>query len=1048
MAFVVYKSSAGSGKTYTLVKEYLKLVLTNPSPFKFARILAITFTNKAAAEMKERVLKALATLAAEATDKLYDEKYLLDISSATRLPIPELQKRAKEVLATILHHYSDFSISTIDSFVHRVVKAFAYDLGIPLSFTVQLDQDKLLDFAVDELIARAGAEGETDLTTALLEFTKARTDSEKKWAFRTDLKDFAKTLLTTEGKLNTRKIKNLGIADIIKVRKEITAYINQYQNQITAIGQQALGVIEQYDIPPEAFYQGKRGIYSYFLYLKECRTDMLLPNTYVVDTISNGTWYPKTKTTGYEGAIDAARPTLEGFYNQALALVTGQPYERFIYYIAIKDGLFSLAVLNELQKIIDLYRRQTGNVHISEFNDRLATVVQHEPIPFVYERLGERYEHYLIDEFQDTSTTQWENLLPLVDNALAIDGFNMVVGDGKQAIYRWRGGNVEQFANLPKLPYTPQNPLLAERAASLERAFEPKNLDRNFRSQFQVINFNNAFFEFVATLLGKYEPIYHQGSQLHSDSKPDGLVEVTFVNDGKANPRADVEQLYCQATLARIQRSLADGFRLKDMAVLVRTNKVGAIIADYLSQNGIAVVSADSLFANASPQVRMVLAYFAYYANPKNQLAAAELLEHLLYQQNKTSQLQTILHNKQTNPQAITDALESLCPGLLNLSTAGLSLYEFYELTLRTLGLAETPNAYLLKLSDCIINFTGEAGNSLGAFVEWWVENKEKVTVSAADDSDAVRVMTIHKSKGLQFPVVIIPFADWKLAARSKPEWITNHDEATATLPAFYSELSAAKFANVPQVAPLVEQEKLRNLLDNINLFYVAFTRPEERLHILTTIKERTGFMADYLLNYLKTKTLWEEGKLSYVFGKATPAKVKESTPTQEQYILTQVHSQPWQNRIVISTQAQKMWSPDDTGQQPAALYGRAMHAILERINTPADMPAAIDNALNEGWIGLADKADVETRIGAVLQNPDYADLFSPQAKVWAEREIILPDGSVQRPDRVVELPNLLIIADYKTGQPKPAHQQQIAGYAQTLQAMGYANIKTVLVYL
>lgn len=1044
MPFVVYKSSAGSGKTYTLVKEYLKIALNSPSPYTFKNILAITFTNKAAAEMKERVISALAKLSKEQNEEGYDAGYVADIAEATGLTETDLSTRAKAVFEAILHNYSDFAISTIDSFVHRVVRAFAFDLGIPLSFSVELDADKLLDYAIDELISRAGSDAL--LTKALVEFTEARTDDEKSWRIEHDLKNFAYTLLDTEGRLNARKLRSLTIADILETRQKLEAFINGFKGQMVSIGTQALQIIENYDIPTDAFAYGKTGVGKYFIYLEQGRVDKFMPSKRnVVDVVENNKWAPAKSD--YKDAIYDAANELEPLFRKAMTLLD-KDFERFNYYSLLNKSIFLLALLNELQKIIDEYRVQTGTVHISEFDERLGSVVQNEPVPYVYERLGEKFKYFLIDEFQDTSTTQWQNLLPLIHNSLSgdekgVDYFNMVVGDAKQAIYRWRGGDVEQFVNLPEVANKADNELVAERAEMIASTFSEQFLSKNWRSKREVIEFNNAFFEFASRRLEDYQHIYTKHEQEFDEKKTGGLVRFEFLPDELEDDLTH-DDIYCQKVVELIQSLQAEGYKLGDIAILTRKNTYGSLLAQHLTEQGITIVSDESLLLIKSPAVNLLISFLKRFANPEDNIASAAILETILGQVGNSAKLNEVLKAIERKETTYTEQLLEFAPDLLNPRLKGLSIYELVEEASRLLGLTIKADAYLQQFLDVVLKFMAEQGNSVPGFLTWWAEDSWRISVSLPESNEAVRIMTIHKSKGLQFPVVIFSHANWRESNRGDFEWIENNEpELMQQLPMALVPLE--KSMENTRLAPMYEAELQKRKLDTLNLLYVAMTRPEERLYVISTLPGRNGTIADFYKSFFVEQGLWVDGQMVYDTDSPVAPPVIKPAKHSDTTRLNRVLSNHWDEKILIATEAKKIW---DTEEKPQTAYGRVVHQILAWITVAADAPKALARAIEQGLISSDELPEVESRVNNVVNNAEYAMLFDANAKVWAEREILMPNGDTYRPDRVVLYTNQLIIADYKTGLPANSHKRQVEEYANILSQMGYTNIETKLIYL
>ena len=452
MSFFVYKSSAGSGKTYTLVREYLQLALAAPEPDYFRHILAITFTNKAADEMKDRVLKKLAALSTSDTGHPTSDPLKEELKTNLNLSDAELAHRAGKLLSHILHNYSDFSISTIDKFTHRILATFSHDMRLPVTFNVEVESDELLTEAIDILLQKAGSD--EALTKTLVEFAETRADEDKDWRIENSIFQLSKILFDEEGHLHVEELKNLTPADFENVRKSSAVFCTNYENILKGIAQQALKIIADEGIPLDDFYQSRNGIGNWFRRIAEGNTDNLEGGAHVQKAVGQGIWYTDKKPDNVKASIDGVAPLLLECYQQ-IQNAKEQYHKDYLLYELVAKNLYAVSVLSEVEKILSEIKTLNNTVHISEFNRLISGVVMYEPAPFIYERIGQRYKHYLVDEFQDTSVLQWLNLLPLLDESLALKQFNMVVGDGKQAIYRWRGGRVEQFTQLPQVFLTP-----------------------------------------------------------------------------------------------------------------------------------------------------------------------------------------------------------------------------------------------------------------------------------------------------------------------------------------------------------------------------------------------------------------------------------------------------------------------------------------------------------------------------------------------------------------------------------------------------------------
>lgn len=1045
--FVVYKSSAGSGKTFTLVKEYLLLALKDPSnpPQAYRHILAITFTNKAASEMKERIIKALKELSRDDYSVLTKNSIsLLEAikKDDTNLTDDIIKQRTKNILTAILHNYSDFAIGTIDSFVHKIVRTFAYDLKIPLNFDVETDSDKLLTQSIDLLLSQIG--NDEKLTKALVDFTESKADDEKNWHIETDLKKFAAQLLNEEGSIHIEKLKDVSIDDFFSIKDELYKTIKSFENEIISEAKRAKEFLKQNQINKEDFYYGKQGIGVYFHNLSEGDISKINFNTRVETTISKDNWHGGKISTETKHAIDAIKQNLLEIFN-SIQKIKEKSYSKYILFKLINKNIYSLALLNEIEKLIIDYKNENSVVHISDFNKKIAEIVLTQPVPYIYERLGERYKNYLIDEFQDTSVLQFQNLLPLIDNSLSENHFTMLVGDGKQAIYRWRGGDVEQFNSLPDINNNFKNEIVKEREYSLKRNYNPKALYKNYRSKKEIIEFNNSFFRTLADKIEENKKgIYENLEQEFDEKNTGGYVQVEFLN---AENKIEAEELNLSRILDIVNEAKSNNYNYSDIAILVRKNGDGSTVANYLGKNNIPVISSDSLLINNSKEIKFIISLLRYFSSPNQIIIQAEIVEYLI--ENKIIKGEEIHF-------AIKEIQKTGFPSFLkkhkiNIQTYQLSkmaLYELCETLIQLFKLNEKPNAYLQFFLDEVHHFSSKYNNSLNDFIEHWEDKKDKASVVMPSGIDAVSIMTIHRSKGLEFPVVILPFMSSKIeSVNNKTLWLEFKN----------NEIEKLKTAIVPyekqlldtDYAFLYENEKNKSLLDNLNLLYVALTRAELQLYILTgkqkeEIKE-ISTLTDFFNSYYLLKGEYDNSKQVYSFGEKIKKQIIKNEFTENKSISI-FHSTNWRDMIKMRAAAPSIWNTQFA--QNKRDYGVMLHTTLARIKYKSDATNALNEMLNEGLITESDKQQLLPSIEKIVNHTKLSLYFTEDYKVKNESEIITANGKLFRTDRVVIKNNQATIIDYKTGEKKSSHKKQIEEYAVLLQEMGYEVIDKLLVYI
>ncbi len=1025
MSFTVYRSSAGSGKTFTLVKEYLKMILVKPSDFR--HILAITFTNKAANEMKERVLKALTSLAQgdQSTDKTISGTLLPLLVRETGLTETEIALNASQSIEMILHNYADFAIGTIDSFSHKLIRTFAHDFGLPVNFNVELDAGELLSTSVDLLLDRVG--DDRDLTRLLVKFLETRMDEERGWKIDEILTNFAGLLLEEESQSGVGKLKHLTLEKFQAIAEALFLRIKEFEHNISEIAKPATALIHTHQIPPDAFFQGASGIGKYFENLASGKLDKLDPNSYVLKTVEEDKWFSGKADASARAEIDTIKPLLLDIFEKLQAMIALHKEDYSLRKLLSKT-IYPLSVLNEIEKVLHDFKKQNNLIHISEFNSRIAGIVMNEPVPFIYERLGEKYRHILIDEFQDTSVLQWMNFIPLIENALAGGYFNLVVGDGKQAIYRWRSGDVEQFNALPVIPGSDLNPMLKQREQALTRFFEQVDLSRNFRSKTEIVSFNNRFFRVIAdrVLTAGKEKIFEGLEQLVDSGNTGGYIHLELLTGNDEEEDLNYELVTLSRILTIIHDAAKDHFRLRDMAILCRSNKNASAIARFLLEHGVDVVSSESLLIAGSPKVRFIIAYLRFLFQPRNDIVIAEIR----------------MHVDQTRPQDLKN-WQSMRNDL-----AMLPVYDLCEELIRKFSLNTEPDIYLQFFLDAVLKFSVKISTGAVEFIEWWEKNRNKLSVVVAEGIDAVRVMTIHKAKGLQFPLVILPFA---LETRKNTRDYIWVDLDPAVAPGLDTAiLRSEKGMESTVYNPLYIDERQKSMLDLVNILYVAMTRPEERLYILTKFppkkKEDPDSLPTFFDFYLKNEGLWVEDRPLYEFG--TKGIHTPRTTGDESVIIHpgNVISSDWRQKIEIRMRAPEMWDPE----QPVgkSQWGNRVHTLLSWIKTGNDVNVALEKGTLTGLIEKDDQANLENILWSVIHHQQLERYFSPEVAVKTEAEILIPEGSFYRPDRVVFDGDRVTILDYKTGKPRESHAGQLITYAGHIAAMGYSQIDRVLVYL
>ena len=1050
MEFLVYKASAGSGKTYTLVKEYLKMALADEkNPLAFRRILAITFTNKAASEMKERVIHVLHELAKKGDKSGSISALEEELSLHFDISKNELQKRCALCLSSILHNYGDFSIGTIDSFMHRVVKTFAYDLHLPINFNVELDQEVVLRMAINQVMELIGVDD--DITKVMIGYTQSRTDEEKSMRIEDDLFATASDLLREQQAFIIKKLQNLSIEDFLVIRKQLIADGVKLEAKFNEIGKKALQIIMGAGLSIDSFYQGKSGIGKFFQVLNTFkRGDILTINSYHLKAIEDDIWYSKSTAGETISKIDSVKSELRDLAVQAYELWK-ESSASYILNCEIVKSIYAVALLNEIGKAIDNIRDEEAIVHISEFNRRVAEIVFNEPAPFIFERLGEKYQHYLIDEFQDTSVMQWQNLLPLVQNGLANNNTSMIVGDGKQAIYRFRGGEVEQFAQIPNPYPLDLSPSQLERYILIKHFYNPQTLNTNWRSLPEVVNFNNTFYDYISEniLPEGFKAVYEGHRQQEAPGKEGGFVQFLFSPAG-----ADREERidYQLETSLKLIRQLMDekGYQARDIALLTRKNSQGTMLASYLIQEGIPVISGESLLVKNAPEVRMLLAWMNILIHQQTDIHLFQVCN-LLLESGKLPQFKNVHDMLKACPMREIEVFRLLksincAPDLdflraVSLTEACFDLCRLFEFEIQH-------NTYLQFFLEAVWGAAKNQSPDIPQFLDFWEDKQDKLSIALPQDADAVRVMTVHKSKGLQFPVVIIPFA-YGEKPKSVSQWVDDSERLPESLEAM--KLPLTKRLLDTDFSDLVTAEEDRTELDAINLLYVATTRPEDALYVISGRSGIKGAMQagweTYIENFVSSQFGLEFIKEACSYGDSNFKNLrKEQDAKPGESVVHTYNSGDWQSRIRISRRANLNW--DLEKEVNAMQKGKLVHRLLSEIKDVKDISQAVDNLIDEGAIAIEEAAELKKLAEDIVEHPQIRPLYLSANTIISERELMLPSGECLRPDRVIILEDEIVVLDYKTGLPSLKHEKQIAEYMRWVSEIESKKCRGLLIYL
>lgn len=1050
-AFSLYDASAGSGKTYTLTKEYLKILFRATTDDAYKRILAITFTNKAVEEMKLRIVDSLFEFSKENTSNKA-MVLLRDIAAETGLSLATIKDKSKAIIKNIIHNYAAFGISTIDKFTHKVIRAFAQDLNLPANFEVALDTDSLLQEAVDLVISKVGEEKQ--LTNLLIAFTRDKADDDKNWDISKELVEVSK-MLTNENNANEiLEFQDKTFEDFAQIKKTLSEKAILFQEQNIKLANQCFQIILDNGIDLKSF--SRSTFPNHISKIKEGKLENKDIYKYVCleDIAIN-------KNAKDQGIIASASEDLltllqKCYYN----------YSKIYFYKAFLQNINPLSLLNTINIEFKKIQEEQNILSISDFNKIIFNEIQNQPAPFIYERLGEKYKHFFIDEFQDTSVMQWQNLIPLIDNALSseqngVQGSLMLVGDPKQSIYRWRGGKAEQFIQLSK----EDNPNDVN-----ENPFSNKDkgvfrLERNYRSYSEVITFNNAFFQGLSAKFENqdYQDLYLNHSHQEINDKKGGYVNISFIEVPKEEQEdfsfgfedddsvySAKTKYYLSKTLETIQKVLSEGFNYKDMVLLTRKKAHGVALANFLTEQAIPILSSETLLIQNATEVKLIINVLQFLKSNKDQEAKARFLYFIAkYKQEALPVHDFILATKDLDEKDLEAFLNTISLPISFNQCRKKSLYEVVEIIVSTFIKEKANTSYVQYFLDLVLERDSKKQASISDFLEYWEKTGYQKSIPSPKGNDAVRIMTIHSSKGLEFPVVIYPFAEESFTAPKRNKlWVDFDEEEQIDFPKALVNIKkeVADYGN--NAKKVYNTKSQEEVLDNINVLYVALTRAEEQLYIISNhLRNKDGLpdnLSSYFIEFLQNNSLYNETKLSYDFG--TSQKVSPKNESQEAQKTIQLVADQLDPKVIkIAQRESLMWN---TEQQKAIAFGNILHEIMSFIFSKNDVAVAILKAIENGLITVSQKEFFNDKIIQIVTNDALECFFDGIGVVYNEETILKNGFKNSKPDRVVVKGNNTYLLDYKTGDKKEIYKKQLNEYALALEEMNLNVVKKALVYI
>jgi ATP-dependent exoDNAse (exonuclease V) beta subunit len=1049
----IYSASAGSGKTFTLTGIYLSALFK--SRYNYRRILAVTFTNKATAEMKSRILDNLHKLATGEKSE-----YLSGLIAETHKSEEYIRSEAKEILNSILHDYSRFSVSTIDSFFQKILRAFAREAGLNSGFNIELDHSVILSAAIDEMIASAN--DNPQLKNWLTSYAMANIDDEKSWNLRNGITKLADELFKEKFKILSEKERsNLENKQfLLDYVEKIRSVTSSFEKKLTGFGTQAMMLYSTFELTDDMFYRKGQGVPRFIKSIASGK--VIEPNNYIREVMKD----PPRWSTGKMAPQlqDAIGDGLENIVREAITCYD----ENIVKYSSARvvlSNIYALGILSDVLYYVHRITTSENSFLLSDAGDVLNLITKGDQSPFIYEKVGNRFENFMIDEFQDTSIIQWNNFWPLIENSMA-EGFdNLVVGDVKQSIYRWRNSDWQILGRV------------LNSQVDNDR-FLSKPLTTNWRSSSNIISFNNSLFTVIPgqvdqtlseeNLTVSFADLYSEAVQIDHGKKPGGYVRLEFIENDK-------EKEWQETVLERLPgviRTFQDkGYSASDIGIIVRDGKEGAkalkTVINYsnslpeeerVSYN-FNVVSNDSLLLSNSHVINFIISVLTVVNDPSDMISRAAMLRLYLLAKGEEGADEAPLVSI-----SLTEDSQKYFPEDYILTLEKIKQMPLFEAVENIIGFFHLGDyswnvAYLNTFQDYVLGFSGSGNSDFHSFLDWWDTTGIRKSVVLPSNQEAMRILTIHKSKGLEFKVVILPFLSWNLDHMSSNQpvlWVTPSVEPfneLGVLPVKYGkDLSDTIFRDA------FIEEKQSVYLDNINLLYVALTRAIDAIYGFSVNNPRSdSTIAGILKNAISAVDYEKQSGISlpefynsekgfFEFGEVTVNKkesnISSGISSEEYHVSQTVES------LKLKLHGENYFSGDNAELRKKINYGKLMHEVFEGINTPSDISPAVRRLVLEGKLPEEESGEIEIRIHSLIDTPEVSEWFKPGNVVMNETGILLKSGDTRRPDRVIFKNGKATVIDFKFGEESGRYIQQVDLYRRLLVDMGYNSTEAFIWYV
>ncbi|WP_288244486.1 UvrD-helicase domain-containing protein [uncultured Chryseobacterium sp.] len=1043
-SYTVINASAGSGKTYALVQRLLMICLRYPNQQQSIRnILALTFTNKAANEMKERILTWLGNFS---SDDFAENGDLKNIQKAfeeggIKITIDELHLRAKKLLDYVLHNYSTLNIGTIDRFNSRLVRSFSYELGLAKNFNLEIEAEPFLIEAVDKMLDQIG-ENEV-ISESFMDYVDYSLENNERINLNKNLYDSAKEFVKDIHYEHLKDNKDFDSTNYEDIKNTLRKEIVLNKKQAAELAEKSIELFRSKNIEIEDFAQGKNGIGGFFTkvldFYQQKRTGFPFPTTTEEAVVNNYRKGASSKSKHKEADIlEILDQLLENRMQLILLYIETQKKEKIL------SALLPLKVNKDIQDELRKIEQENDLVLLSKFNILINENLKNEPSAFIYEKVGSQFQHYFFDEFQDTSELQWQNFLPLRDHSISTENTSFtLVGDPKQSIYRFRGGESKLMLDIiNKKEITPKEAELLV-------------LKDNWRSAKNIVWFNNDLYRFHSEILEEeHKNIFGTDAEQTPRSSMEGRVKVNlienltnedFYNDTSKRMRKD------------IQESLDNGFRFSDITILCRGNfdifshsqKLGNLKVLYKGEEtNIKTISDKGLTLELSNTLKAVIEFLKWEINPKNKPNLIMMMYYLnklgrIHMADFTLEMKEILDL--TSHEEILEFIQNRYALKLKQDHfPRFNLYNFVEYYINEFSVENKETDFLLNFLEMLFNFTQNAGASTKEFLKYWDEEASTYTIQASENIDAVQIMTIHKAKGLEFPIVFIPmmnknrdaeFTNWFETSKDTPLKSVNINQFSKNLEVYDEEIE--KFN---------KQNSYKNFVDRLCLQYVATTRPVEQLFFYIQKANKTSNNLE-LLEFLQSRN--PENLDEFDLYEVNPEMLKKYSKEKVSSFKTK-DIRVFKNMSERNTSI-KIATPSKNYQvrNEKVRIGLFVHELLSQINTAKDIKKVLECYVLEGHITIEESVEIHKSLQDIIET--HAEFFDEKWQVINEKDIMISENGesrVYRPDRILKSDEGYIIVDFKTGEESSKNERQIENYKNILEKLGKKVLKTQLIYL